>query len=1154
LKKILSLIAIIWWGCSTSLAQLQLPMQNGIFRACTGVFEGSGNGQTAGHYDHNEDLITTICVPGAVDISWDFKRFCSEKDFDYLKIYLGKDTNGSLLGTYSGTQSPGKFTVNDSCITFYFHSDKSVSCTGWEAEWNSKVVYLAPPSFTYVDSIDCESTEISIQIDQKIHCDSIRIGDFQFSGPVGANITQIQPLNCDQDTFATQFKLTLSQPLDRSGSYNIDIRFRIADLCDSLWIFDVKSPFSITNCPIDVSFEFDDTLVCLNSCIPINAIVTGGNPTLYMYNWIRGGLIGAGPFVLCITQDTLLVLEVSDGFSPADRDSVWIRTKPLPRIQADTSVCESSTLFRLAAYDTGGNWYGPGIQNQSGDFLASAAGPGSHIIWYEWQGCADSLRITVLPMRAGPTQAACPGSAPFSMVGFTPSGGFWSGQHIDSNGLFNPQEMGSFRVYYHWNGCIASKWVNVDSISIKGTDTSCLNDLPKNMVFSPIGGLWSGAGIANTRLGTFNPAIALAGDKTLIYRINGCTDTTFMHVVDIDAGPTQLVCPAGGKVLVQPPPTMGGEWVGNFLSDSIGQTFYNPITLAPWQTDTLFYSIAKCTDYRLLLSVVTQLDKDSLALCPANLSISLSNPLVNSLPANGIWSGPFLNGNVFSLASAPNGFYTAYYEANQCIDSIQIHVLPSFSIQKDTSVCFNDYQIPLWSSDSLGAWYGQGIQNNNLGLFNPKQAGIGNKELIFVSQNGCKDTLLMQVSPLPNIIIDKSKTTYCVIDSLFLLQALPDTGYFWGEGVSNRRFNPKLTSQNPSRIYYSVGQGVCRNTDSFDVQIRPSLKVKITSDKDSFCKFDQGILKATASGGDSFSYMYYWSSGQVGTSELYVFPDQTQQVVVFVDDACSDVTSDTIELKVNPPPSFTINSSAPLCPGEIGFIALKPSDNKLHSYRWKTAPPKTTDSILLIVGATYYLTATDIATGCTKDTGIYLPSSEGVLANFRLNSPRPCIAPFSTILPILDQSIGGTKGMWHVNGAQVENYVSGTNPQLPYLLTGDSIKVSLYIENEQGCADSFIQNICVIDTVYIHIPTAFSPNNDGINDVFSIKITEVRKFEASIYNRWGELLYQTNDPSFEWDGTYQNQVCPEGYYAYKINYWTEGYYVGKKSGTFYLLK
>lgn len=82
-----------------------------------------------------------------------------------------------------------------------------------------------------------------------------------------------------------------------------------------------------------------------------------------------------------------------------------------------------------------------------------------------------------------------------------------------------------------------------------------------------------------------------------------------------------------------------------------------------------------------------------------------------------------------------------------------------------------------------------------------------------------------------------------------------------------------------------------------------------------------------------------------------------------------------------------------------------------------------------------------------------------------------------------------------------------------------------------------VELIKKIYPVYIEMPNIFTPNEDGINDVYKpINITGVEQLNLSIYNRWGELVFQTNDPNTTWDGKFNDLNCSDGVYYWIINY------------------
>lgn len=110
----------------------------------------SGNnydsGGAAGNYTDDERLITVIEPTNATSVTLNFTAFSLEINYDYLFIYDGNSINAPLIGTYSGTTSPGSITSSSGALTLEFRSDCGTVASGWAASWTSIVPNTTPPS------------------------------------------------------------------------------------------------------------------------------------------------------------------------------------------------------------------------------------------------------------------------------------------------------------------------------------------------------------------------------------------------------------------------------------------------------------------------------------------------------------------------------------------------------------------------------------------------------------------------------------------------------------------------------------------------------------------------------------------------------------------------------------------------------------------------------------------------------------------------------------------------------------------------------------------------------------------------------------------------------------------------------------------------
>lgn len=107
----------------------------------------------------------------------------------------------------------------------------------------------------------------------------------------------------------------------------------------------------------------------------------------------------------------------------------------------------------------------------------------------------------------------------------------------------------------------------------------------------------------------------------------------------------------------------------------------------------------------------------------------------------------------------------------------------------------------------------------------------------------------------------------------------------------------------------------------------------------------------------------------------------------------------------------------------------------------------------------------------------------------------------------------------------------------PYTNVIKMVPIQLIVTNNLGCSDTAVQQIKVVGNCYIAVPNAFTPNNDGINDyLYPLNAYKAKDLIFKVYNRFGQLIFQTKDWTNKWDGTFKGQGADSGTYVWILQY------------------
>jgi gliding motility-associated-like protein len=139
----------------------------------------------------------------------------------------------------------------------------------------------------------------------------------------------------------------------------------------------------------------------------------------------------------------------------------------------------------------------------------------------------------------------------------------------------------------------------------------------------------------------------------------------------------------------------------------------------------------------------------------------------------------------------------------------------------------------------------------------------------------------------------------------------------------------------------------------------------------------------------------------------------------------------------------------------------------------------------------------------------------------------------------VDHSTGDLNTQWQWNFG---NGIISTlqSPPAQYYASSNSmhdVPVQLVVTNSIGCKDTAINTITVASNCYIAVPKAFSPNGDGLNDYLNpTNAYKARSLIFRVYNRSGQLVFETHDWTNKWDGTFRGNPQDPGTYVWTLNY------------------
>lgn len=614
---------------------------------------------------------------------------------------------------------------------------------------------------------------------------------------------------------------------------------------------------------------------------------------------------------------------------------------------------------------------------------------------------------------------------------------------------------------------------------------------------------------------------------TVTATFNGqtCNSSTTVVVQNptVNAGPDQTVC-AGQSV------TLTATGATTYAWDN-GVTNGAAFTPTATTTYTVTGTTSGCTATDQVVVTVNPLPVvnagNDFAVC-ADTPIALTG--TGGTPS---WNNGVTNGVTFMPTATTTYTYTGTTAGCSATDQIVVTVnpLPVANAGADQAVCAGT-PVTLTGSGGTPSWSG-GIADGV--AFTPSSTNT--YTLTVTDANNCTASDQVVVTVNPNSVINAGQDVVVCSGTQVTLIATGGTYYTWTNGVTNGTpFTPPVgtttytaTDNNPTG---------CSGSDQVVVTVNPNPTIGAGADA-LICEGTSIVLSGT--GGATYS----WDNGV--TNGVPFTPQSTATYTVTGTDANGCTGTDQLIVTITPTPvvSFTPNVTSGCVPLSVTFTNNNQTNN---TYQWILGNGSTSTSAASA-------TAVYTTPGC-YDVALISTTPNGCVGQVLLQSivcvnPNP-VASFTANPPVLTQldsyavmvngSSGAASYIWDFGDNT--NYSTVTAPAhlFPSDVSG-SYQVVLVAVSEFGCKDTATVNIEVQDELIYYIPNAFTPDDDEYNPVFKPVFTagfDPMDYRMTIFNRWGEVVFESRDADYGWDGTYTGTAgrVQDGTYTWRIEFKT----------------
>lgn len=528
-------------------------------------------------------------------------------------------------------------------------------------------------------------------------------------------------------------------------------------------------------------------------------------------------------------------------------------------------------------------------------------------------------------------------------------------------------------------------------------------------------------------------------------------------------------------------------------------------------------------------------------------------------------------------------------------DSVEVFSVPEVLFTApnrcwNKTVQFSDSSLSTQGTINYWEWdFGDGsatVQSQHTSYQYGAAAGIYNVRLTVATDKGCTNSVVKPINiypvPFPNFTTEGVCEGYrieftdsSILDTVFGSE-LVSWKYDFGDGTILNEKQPGHFFDEPGiyEVEYTPETNYgCKQSTIENVLIRPTPQANILILDDQVCADNRVQFRDET----YFDYEFdttgvvdwYWNFGDGNTSgkkhpsNLYK-KGGTYEVLLAVETqfGCADSAFKNAVMYHNPTAEFTrdtLEGCSPFCVVFIDKSRVGSGEDLI--YNWRFGDGFRDDN----VNPTYCYEIEDgdgfetftpslvVATqyGCTDTTIAREPVKvhRQPIANFTMQSRT--LDFIEPIVRLENVSVGGSFFDWDFGDGATS---IDANPIRHEYDAPGIYYVSLYTQSSYGCEDEITKDVVVERHQTIYIPTGFSPNGDGLNDVFSIEGEDLNDVRLWIFDRWGNELYYGENANAQWDGRVNGEMSPIGSYGYVLEYRKTDGIRQKERGTFFITK